>query len=108
MAYRVSLSIPAETDAYATLERIREAAPMHTGKWLVNLFAAIGNLEEAPSRCPAIAEADGLGFPARRLLCSKGRDELSRHCPRIESAQHQDGQGLSVVRRDSEGSTATA
>ena len=37
MAYRVSLSAPAETDAYAAFERIREAAPMHAEKWLRNL-----------------------------------------------------------------------
>jgi hypothetical protein len=38
MAYRVSLSAPAETDAYAAFERIREAAPMHAEKWLTRLF----------------------------------------------------------------------
>ena len=41
MAYRVSLSAPAEDDAYAAFERIREAAPMHAEQWLVRLFAAI-------------------------------------------------------------------
>ena len=34
MAYRVSLASPAETDAYAAFERIRETAPMHAEKWL--------------------------------------------------------------------------
>ena len=37
MAYRVSLSAPAETDAYAAFERIREAAPLHAEKWLTRL-----------------------------------------------------------------------
>jgi hypothetical protein len=33
MAYRVSLSAPAEADAYAAFERIREAAPLHAEAW---------------------------------------------------------------------------
>ena len=73
MAYRVSLSAPAETDAYAAFERIREAAPMHAEKWLIGLFAAIATLEEVPARCPVIPEAAELGFPARHLLYGKGR-----------------------------------
>jgi hypothetical protein len=52
MAYRVSLASPAETDAYAAFERIREAAPMHAEKWLTGLFRAIFSLEEIPARCP--------------------------------------------------------
>ncbi|MGO9262558.1 MAG: type II toxin-antitoxin system RelE/ParE family toxin [Bryobacteraceae bacterium] len=73
MAYRVSLSAPAEADAYAAFERIREAAPMHAGKWLTRLFAAIISLDAFPSRCPLIPEAEELGFPARHLLFGKGR-----------------------------------
>ena len=73
MAYRVSLSTPAENDAYAAFERIREAAPLHTEKWLVRLFMAIGSLQESPARCPVIPEAAELGFPARHLLYGKGR-----------------------------------
>jgi plasmid stabilization system protein ParE len=34
LAWRVSLSAPAEKDAYAAFERIREAAPAHAEKWL--------------------------------------------------------------------------
>ena len=59
MAYRVSLSAPAETDADAAFERIREAAPMHAEKWLTRLFEAIFSLDELPARCPVIAEASG-------------------------------------------------
>jgi hypothetical protein len=35
MAYRVSLSAPAENDAYAAFERIRQAAGLRAEKWLV-------------------------------------------------------------------------
>jgi plasmid stabilization system protein ParE len=73
MAYRVSLTAAAETDAYAAFERIREAAPMHAEKWLTRLFKAIFSLDAHPARCPIIAEAKELGFPARHLLYGKGR-----------------------------------
>jgi plasmid stabilization system protein ParE len=73
MAYRVSLSGPAETDAYAAFERIREAAPRHAEKWLTRLFAAIFTLDQNPARCPVIREAPELGFTARHLLYGKGR-----------------------------------
>ena len=73
MAYRVSLSVPAETDAYAAFERIREAAPMHAEQWLVRLFMAIDTLSQNPARCPVIAEAEELGFSARHLLYGKRR-----------------------------------
>jgi plasmid stabilization system protein ParE len=73
MAWRVSLSAPAEADAYAAFERIREAAPMHAEKWLTGLFKAIFSLDEIPARCPVIDEAKELGFPARHLLYGKGR-----------------------------------
>jgi hypothetical protein len=72
MAYRVSLATPAETDAYAAFERIREAAPMHAEKWLTRLCDAIFSLDELPGRCPVIEEARELGFPARHLLYGKG------------------------------------
>jgi plasmid stabilization system protein ParE len=71
MAYRVSLAAPAETDAYAAFERIREAAPMHAEKWLTGLFKAIFSLDEIPARCPVIPEAKELGYPARHLLYGK-------------------------------------
>ena len=73
MAYRVSLTAPAEMDAYAAFERIREAAPMHAEKWLRNLFKEILSLDELPARCPVIEEAKELGFPARHLLYGKRR-----------------------------------
>lgn len=73
MVYRVSLSGPAEKDAYAAFERIRDAAPTHAEKWLSRLFAAISSLDKQPARCPVIPEARELGFPARHLLYGKGR-----------------------------------
>jgi plasmid stabilization system protein ParE len=73
MAYRVSLSAPAEGDAYAAFERIHAAAPLHAEKWLTGLFAAIMSLDEIPARCSVIPEARDLGFPARHLLYGKGR-----------------------------------
>ena len=73
MAYRVSLSALAETDAYAAFERIREAAPLHAEKWLTGLFEAIFSLNEMPARCPIILEAKELGYPARQLLFGKGK-----------------------------------
>jgi plasmid stabilization system protein ParE len=73
MAYRVSLSGPAETDAYTAFERIREAAPTHAEKWLTRLFAAILSLDQNPDRCPVMRETPELGFTARHLLYGKGR-----------------------------------
>ena len=72
MAYRVSLSAPAEADGYAAFERIRAAAPMHAEKWLATLFEAIFSLDKSPARCPVIPEAKELGYPARHLLTGKG------------------------------------
>jgi plasmid stabilization system protein ParE len=38
-----------------------------------SLFETIHTLEQAPTRCRVITEADELGFPARQLLYGKGR-----------------------------------
>ncbi len=72
MAYRVSLSAPAEADAYAAFERIRAAAPLHAERWLARLFEAIFSLNRLPARCAVIPEAKELGCPARHLLYGKG------------------------------------
>jgi toxin ParE1/3/4 len=71
MAYTVKLTAPAEADAYAAFERIREVSPDSAEKWLWNLFAAIQTLEEMPARCPLISEADELGRSVRHLLYGK-------------------------------------
>ena len=76
MAYRVSLSAPAQADAEAAFERIRELAPMHAERWLTRLFKAIFSLDEHPARCPVIPEAKELGYPARQLLYGKGKGVL--------------------------------
>ena len=72
MAYRVSLTAPAEADAYAAFERIRAAAPLHAEKWLTRLFEAMFSLNKLPTRCPVVPEAKELGFPARHLLYGRG------------------------------------
>ena len=71
MAYKVSLTNPAEADAYTAFERIREVAPAGADKWLRGLFAAIAALAEMPDRCQVIPEADELGYPVRHLLYGK-------------------------------------
>ena len=68
MAYKVKLTAPAEADAYAAFERIREVAPCSADKWLRGLFAALRTLDEMPARYSLIPEADELGHPARQLL----------------------------------------
>lgn len=72
MAYRVSLTRPAESDIYAAFARTREASPLHAEKWLTRLFEAILSLRELPTRCPVITETADLGYPARHLLYGKG------------------------------------
>ena len=71
MVYTVSLTGPAEADAYAAFERIREVAPTSAARWLTDLFAAIRTLATLPARCPVIAEADEFGYPVRHLLYGK-------------------------------------
>jgi len=73
MAFRVSLSGPAETDAYEAYEHVRSVAPMKAEGWLVKLFQAILSLDEMPTRCAVIPEAEELGFTVRHLLHGRGR-----------------------------------
>jgi toxin ParE1/3/4 len=68
MAYTVSLTAPAEADAYAAFERIREVAPASAARWLTGLFTAMRTLADMPARCPMIPEADELGHELRHLL----------------------------------------
>jgi plasmid stabilization system protein ParE len=72
MAFRVSLSAPAESDAYAAFEHIRDVAPRHAERWLMR-FQAIVSLEEMPARCAVIPEANEIGFIARHLQYGKGK-----------------------------------
>ena len=92
MAYKVSLSGPAEADAYTAFERIREVTPSGADKWLWGIFAAIATLADMPERCPIIPEADELGHPTRHLLYGKRTgqyriifdiQEESREGPRV-------------------------
>jgi plasmid stabilization system protein ParE len=40
--------------------------------WLTRLFAAISSLDNLPTRCSVIPEANELGCPVRHLLFGKG------------------------------------
>ncbi len=71
MAYKVSLTGPAENDAYAAFERIHEVAPDGAEKWLRGLFAVIATLAEMPTRCPITPESDEMSHPTRHLLYGK-------------------------------------
>ena len=52
MAYRVSLTAPAEADAYAAFERIREVAPASAAPWLRDLCAAMATLLGVGQKTP--------------------------------------------------------
>jgi plasmid stabilization system protein ParE len=71
MTYKVKLTAPAEDDAYAAFERIREVSPDAARRWLIGLFQAIFSLDEMPRRCPMIPEADEIGREIRHLLYGK-------------------------------------
>lgn len=71
MAYKVKLTAPAEADAYAAYEYIRELSPRIAEKWLRELFHEIFMLDEMPARCPVISEAEEIGKPLRQLLYGK-------------------------------------
>jgi plasmid stabilization system protein ParE len=88
MAYHVSLAAPAEADVYEAFERIREAAPLHAERWLTALFEAILSLEDLPARCPLIAEAQQLAYPARHLLYGKGKGTYRIIFDILEGEQH--------------------
>ena len=71
MAYKVRLTQPAEADAYAAYEYIRDLAPFSAEPWLIGLFQAIETLSDFPARCPVIPEATELAYDARQLLYGK-------------------------------------
>ncbi len=71
MAYKVRLTRPAEADAYAAYECIREDAPAAAERWLHGLFHAVFSLEDMPTRCPLIPEADEFGVEIWHLLYGK-------------------------------------
>ena len=72
MAYKIRLTAPAEADAYAVFERIREVAPASAERWLKGLFKEIFNLAALPKRCALIPEAAEIGLELRHLLYGKG------------------------------------
>jgi plasmid stabilization system protein ParE len=71
MAYKVRLTALAEADAYTAFERIRVASPAHAERWLTGLFRAVLSLDEMPTRCPLIPEAEEIGQDIRQLLYGK-------------------------------------
>ena len=92
MAYRISFTAPAEADAYAAYEYVRKAAPESAEKWLRGLFLIVQTLEEMPTRCPLIPEAEEIGHQARHLLYGKRKgiyriifdiEEQSEEGPRV-------------------------
>src|ERR1022692_3718083 len=79
MAYRVSLSVPAEDDAYAAFERIREAAPMHAEQWLVRLFMAIDTLQPESGALPGHTRSRGAWLFRPSPALRQGQGTLSHH-----------------------------
>ncbi len=68
MEYEVRLTAPAEADAHAAFENIRDESPEAAERWLVGLFRVILLLEEMPRRCPMIPEAEEIGREIRHLI----------------------------------------
>jgi plasmid stabilization system protein ParE len=111
MAYRVNLTAKAEADAYAAYEHIREVAPRSAEKWLIGLFALIQTLDEMPSRCALIPEAEEVGHPARQLLYGKRSgtyriifdiQEQSEEGPRIRVLRIRHGARAPITAEDIE------
>ena len=71
MAFKVRLTAPAEADAYAAFERIKQESPSHAERWLTGLFNAIKSLNKLPTRCSLIPEAGEIGREIRQLLYGK-------------------------------------
>lgn len=82
MAYKVKLTALAEADAYAAFERIRAASPTHAERWLTGLFQAMLSLDEMPTRCPLIPEAEEIGRDIRQLPYGK-RSGIQRIISRV-------------------------
>jgi hypothetical protein len=71
MAYRVSLTAPAESDAYAAFERIREAAPDTRGKVAHGLIQGYSQPGDSCGPMPShpfnIAETHFIVAPVAKL-----------------------------------------
>lgn len=96
MAFSVKFTATAESDVYGAFEHIRETAPRSAEKWLIGLFAITQTLEEMPSRCALIPEAEEIGHPARQLLYGK-RSGIFRIIFDIQE-QSEDGPRVRVLR----------
>jgi hypothetical protein len=71
MAYRVSLTAPAEADAYAAFERIRGRGSPPCREVAHPFIRSLSGLGTLPIRGRVIPEAKELAFPARHLLFGK-------------------------------------
>lgn len=68
MKFKVVLQRHARRDIWGVHGWIAERAPLAADKWLDNLQAKIKTLEDAPDRCPLVAERHRLHFDVRELL----------------------------------------
>lgn len=96
MAYKVKLTALAEADAYAAFERIRAASPRHAERWLTGLFQAMLSLDEMPTRCPLIPEAEEIGRDIRQLPYGK-RSGIQRIIFDIQE-QSEEGPRVRILR----------
>ena len=92
MAYRVSLAAPAETDAYAAFERIREVAPLHAEGWLTRLFEAIFSLDDLPRPVPRHPRSKRAWLSRPPPALWQRKRGLPNHLSHREDEQHVRGQ----------------
>src|SRR4051812_35014666 len=83
-------------DEWLEASGLEASAPMFALKtrWRRTLRKS-GHQDRAPK-----ARAGSAEYHAQS---GRAGDELPRHCPRIEPAEHQNGEGSPMVRRDGEG-----
>jgi plasmid stabilization system protein ParE len=69
MAFRVSLSRSAKTDADEAFAWMKEKYSEDQAiKWFNGLVDVVDSLEEFPRRCPVAPESDDLGIELRQLI----------------------------------------
>jgi plasmid stabilization system protein ParE len=73
MAYVVAFQRRAMADVDATAAWLAQRSAAKAGRWRGGLLRSIENLETAPNRYPAAAEAVDLGLDLREMLFGRGR-----------------------------------
>ena len=68
MAFRVLVDPAALVEAEETFLWLRRRAPREAEGWFHGLWAAIGSLQEMPTRCPLARESNVLRRTIRQLL----------------------------------------